>query len=407
MLELLLSTTLSAALMSDGAPDQAETVYDESFDSSNQTLLSMVFRMLPETLDAYDTPVEDGGRSSQMLSFVGREDLMLRQNPDAFTSPACPLIATDGLAAVATFTDDAQIIIVNEAHDQALHRLWIARLGEMLSADISLFAAETFNEQMLPMVNANTDPDYIPVWLGTYSAEPIFGRALRTLRAEGYEFVAYEQRRDQRDPEAVTPAQSIAVREENQALNFIAATLEQDPEARVLVHVGYSHLVERAFERDGEPSEWFAARLKSKTGIDPLTISQTHCGATEEAHVDFITGALVNGDEVLQAYGYPGGVDLLIGRPPMTLMNGRPQWRLEIGDQPVDAPESFSDWGERLIIEARARGASAESVPVERLMLYPGEDVPLLLPEGEWVLTAWTPEGRQGDPVEVSVPSAP
>jgi hypothetical protein len=46
-------------------------------------------------------------------------------------------------------------------------------------------------------------------------------------------------------------------------------------------------------------------------------------------------------------------------------------------------------------------------IPVERLMLYPGETLPLLLPEGEWVLTAWTEDGPLGEPVTVSAPSAP
>ena len=46
-------------------------------------------------------------------------------------------------------------------------------------------------------------------------------------------------------------------------------------------------------------------------------------------------------------------------------------------------------------------------IPVERLMLYPGERLPLMLPEGDWVLTAWTPEGSFRDPVEVTVPPAP
>ncbi|HBU61547.1 MAG TPA: hypothetical protein DEB67_03865 [Oceanicaulis sp.] len=245
--------------------------------------------------------------------------------------------------------------------------------------------------------------------IGWFSSEPIYGRQLRTLVDLGYRFAAYEITREQRlvDRSEGYMA-SIAEREEAQAVNFIANALEAYPDARILVHVGYSHLNEVGGEDGEETSRWFAARLRDKTGIDPLTISQTSCSVESGAGMDVLTESpLVDGSGLLVTQRQPGWVDLFLGRPPMRFTDGRPDWRYAIGDRPVAVPASLLPEETRIIIEARAPGEDLGMIPVERLMLYPGERLPLMLPEGDWVLTAWTPEGSFRDPVEVTVPPAP
>lgn len=363
------------------------------------------FDMTPEVLEGYAPDGNELGMATQLFSFVGREDLTQRLQDTAYTQPTCPVLREDGLQAVLEAVGDARVVMINEAHDDPYHRWVIARLAEALAPDFTIFAAETFsNEEDVEALVPEASMD-----IGWYSSEPIYGRQLRTLVDLGYRFAAYEITQEQRlvDRSEGYMA-SIAEREEAQAVNFIANALDAYPDARILVHVGYSHLNEVGGEDGEETSRWFAARLRDKTGIDPLTISQTSCSVESGAGMDALTESpLVDGSGLLVTQRQPGWVDLFLGRPPMRFTGGRPDWRYAIGDRPVAVPASLLPEETRIIIEARAPGEDLGMIPVERLMLYPGERLPLMLPEGDWVLTAWTPEGSFGDPVEVTVPPAP
>lgn len=384
----------SAFAQSDAGPD---TGLPDKIDS--------YFEMTPDTLEGYAPEGNELGMATQLFSFVGREDLTQRLLENAYTRPTCPVLRGDGLQAVVEAVGDARIVMINEAHDDPYHRWVIEQLAQALAPDFTVFAAETFTheedaEALVP--EASMD-------IGWYSGEPIYGRQLRRLVDLGYRFAAYEITQEQRlvDPSEGFLA-SIAEREEAQAVNFIANALEAYPDARILVHVGYAHLKEVGGEDGAESSRWFAARLRDKTGIDPLTITQTSCSVEPGAQMGALTESpLVDGSALPVSQRQPGWVDLFLGRPPMRFTDGRPDWRYEIGDQPVAVPDTLTSDEGRVIIEARAPGEGIEMIPVERLMLYPGETLPLLLPEGDWVLTAWTEDGSFGEPVTVTSPSAP
>ena len=367
--------------------------------------LSAYFQMTPETLEGYAPEGNELGMATQLFSFVGREDLTQRLQENAYTRSTCPVLREDGLQAVVEAVGDARVVMINEAHDDPYHRWVIARLAEALAPDFTVFAAETFSNE----ADAQALVPAASLDVGWYSGEPIYGRQLRTLVELGYRFAAYEITQEQRLVDRSEGfLASIAEREEAQAVNFIANALEAYPDARILVHVGYAHLTEVGGEDGEDTSRWFAARLRDKTGIDPLTITQTSCSVEPGAPIAALTESpLVDGSSLPVTQRQPGWVDLFLGRPPMSFIDGRPDWRYEIGDQPVAVPEAFLAEAGRVIIEARAQGEDIEMIPVERLMLYPGETLPLLLPEGEWVLTAWTEDGPLGEPVTVSAPSAP
>jgi hypothetical protein len=371
---------------------------------------------LPADLGGWTPEGMEGAIAMQGFAFVGREDLIARFEPGAFTYRPCPVVEGDALETVLDQARQAQIVIINEAHDQPFHRHVIARLGVALSEEFDVFAAETFNYLKL-------GDGREPGSLGWYDNEPVFARQIATLEDEGYRFVAYEIRAGQRDPDAQSREARIAVREEAQANNLIAEVLEDDPEARILVHVGYSHVLEAPQPRgeDEPPHVWFAARLKDKTGIDPLTISQTHCSPApaaaeaapvdEEAAaqqgsepaaptVDLAPGALALADGSDAAPN--GSVDLFLTHGPITFTDQRPDWRRAAGDVAVEIPEALRPEGGPVILEARAPEQMLAHVPADRLLVYPGEAPVLLLPQGEWVITAWNAEGAAGEAVSVT-----
>jgi len=60
---------------------------------------------------------------------------------------------------------------------------------------------------------------------------------------------------------ALTREGQVAYREREQAENLARTNAEAGPEAKVLIHVGYSHAAERPIGQPGQQDEWMAARL--------------------------------------------------------------------------------------------------------------------------------------------------
>lgn len=333
--------------------------------------------------------------AAQALIYVGREDLFrnyVERAPFLDHGDECPAIGT--LAEFReTLVEEAartRIVIVNEAHTNARHRLLPGILAEWLvPLGYQYFAAETFLAEGLERRPENA----VTVGMGTYSFEPVFGRTLRQIEGMGYAFVAYEMTMEQRPEAEVFQADPVNTRETIQAANLVEF-LAEHPEARILIHVGHSHLFEAPQPGyQGRPeSRWMANRVRELTGIDPVTISQTQCRSA-------VGTLVVDGRETRTA----GFVDHFIGHPPLEFERNRPTWRREIGDIDTDIPAELLSESERIIVEAHPVGVSPEEVAIDRLMLLPGEDIPLLLPPGRYDLRSYTSEGLLAGPIEVSV----
>lgn len=387
-----------AALTWTAAVGGQENLYgDNGDDDPAPDPVIMLFDRLPETLEDWKPERMERAVAIQLFPFAGREDLAVRYAPDNAVSGRCPPLPGAPVKTISAKAEDAQIVIVNEAHDQPLHRWVIREVGLALADDFDVFAAETFAAEALQERRQGTVTDS----LGHYSDEPIFARELRALDEAGYRFVAYEIRDHQRIDDDADTADKVVAREEAQAENLIADVLADDPDARILVHVGYSHALEAPVNNFGREIEWFAARLKRKTGIDPLTVSQTHCSVDDEDRADALSGLqLADGSDAVLA---EGAIDLFVAHPSLVFEDGRPSWRRVIGDIAVPVPPALRPDDARVIIEARAPGRPLDELPVDRLLLYPGESLPLLLPSGTWRLHAWTPDSGVRNGVDVTV----
>jgi hypothetical protein len=183
--------------------------------------------------------------------------------------------------------------------------------------------------------------------------------------------VAYEQ------PAAGRPAVDVATdmdrREETQAENLVTRIFAREPQAKVLIHVGFSHAAEVALPNAGGSLLWMAGRLKAKTGVDPLTIDQFRCASSS----DDLELAAVSADLP------PGAHDVAVAYPPTVLFRGRAQWRIDAGAIAVELPDVLVTQGQRTLIEARFESEPADTIPLDRLLLWPGERLPLLLPAGK------------------------
>lgn len=324
-------------------------------------------------------------RASQTLSLFGREDLIAATSGDYKANGCAPLQTTSTvLNEIASRARQTSIVIISESHERSQHRGFIAEVASRLRPlGYDTLAIETLSyslpgtaEQYLPAFRKQPELPFFSESDGYYLYEAGFGRLGRRAKALGYRLLPYEFIAEQHGVAApdATREQRIAVREEGQA-NHLATFLREHPGTKLLVHVGYSHAAEVP-QPDG--NKWMAARLKEKTGIDPLTISQTICRG--------------GGDTVrfsaLPADQPAGAFDLLIDHPSARFVQGRPEWRLLAGDIAVSIPQALLPSTGWRVIEARPVGEPVTSVPMDRVAIRPGETIALMLPPGRYNLRA-------------------
>ncbi|WP_460501655.1 hypothetical protein, partial [Hymenobacter agri] len=92
---------------------------------------------------------------------------------------------------------------------------------------------------------------------GFYLREPTLANLVREARRLGMHVVSYDA--------------FGADREQNQARNLLAATVQRNPNARVVVLAGHAHINERLNPQFKSMAQWF----RELSGIDPFTIDQT------------------------------------------------------------------------------------------------------------------------------------
>jgi len=69
----------------------------------------------------------------------------------------------------------------------------------------------------------------------------------------------------------------------------------------------------------------------------------------------------------------------------------------------AEIPAGLRRPGEAAIYEARAESEPDTAVPFDRLLLRPGEDLPLLLPPGRYRVTVWTAKTGWSAAIPLSV----
>lgn len=347
-----------------------------------QTASPARYRMPRPTGNAWDASV-----LAQGWAMLGREDCAAAGGGSEYSPIECEAASgspsgwDEVVDAIVARAANHRVVIINESHVVTRHRETTRRLlAKLRPLGFSVLAAETFThlpdgkspvleQPLLPWPHQND---------GYYSGEPAFGRLVREAKALHYRLAPYEQISDRSEPESTDPAERIARREAAQARHLAEILGLMRPDERLIVHVGYAHASEVPIGLVGEESEWMAARLKALTGIDPLTVAQTVCRHSDGPAFLAEPPASVR----------PGQFDMIISHPVEAFVDGRPRWRREAGDIPMAIPASLRPTDEPLVIEAFALDEPFEAVPVDRVFVEPGEDLPLLLPPGGYRVRA-------------------
>ena len=321
----------------------------------------------------------EGQIHMQTLPAVGREDRHAAVE-DWFPGAAeCePLDQRNGdvMSTIVDLAADTRIVIINEAHDRPQHREFTRRLAIRLAPlGFTHFAAEAFDPETLE----NDQLPYARTDFGTYVKDPVFGSLVRTAKDLGLVLVAYDAKIGDSDAN-LDLVERVNRREERQASRLAEVIAAMPESERILIHAGYSHAAEVPIESfGGNPMEWMAARLKRHPGIDPLTIDQTDC----QSDSDRIQLAAPSPRHA------PGQHDLMVAHPALTFADGRPEWRAEGAIAKVAIPSELVSQSARTIVEARYVDEPMDAVPIDRVMLWPGESLPLLLPAGSYLVTGF------------------
>jgi hypothetical protein len=363
---------------------------------------------------------EQDGPSAEILldllgltqSFVGLEaetratfDALGVEEAEALEhSPVDDALALPALETIVEQARGRRIVILNESHHQPRHRAFALELATALRAEgFDTFAAETFQD-----VQGTLTRGYPTASTGFYTYDPVFAELVRGALALEYRLVAYEW--TPTHAPGMDVLEQIRQRETAQAEN-LARVLEADPEARLLVYVGYSHATENWVDPGGPKEQaWMAARLADLTGEDPLTIDQTTGVAHSRPELAsphwrraLAAGRLEAPKVFRDAEGtfvvtgkYAGKVDLQVFHPDDGRVAGRPDW-LTRGRKALPVPAELAEQvpeGERVLLQAFHAAEGRDAPPADQFVVNDPHDLPSFwLVPGEYRLALQAGDG--------------
>lgn len=336
-----------------------------------------------------ETEPDEYGMRQQFYPYLGRDAAEI--DPDAFSAPPpCPssrlVELQDGaVAAIIDAARDHRVIIVNEDHSRPQHRAFIGRLLPGLAElGFTHYAAETF---------ALRGPDglrdhaawqadviargYLLPGDGNYTRDPVFAQTVREALTLWFVPIAYETERFA--PQGASMEERIALRETEQARNLWDRVLS-DPDARVLIHVGFSHARETP---DAQGNVWMAQLLFETYGINPFTINQTGC-----TDIDGL-----NGWRYTASTDSADGFDMKVHSVPERVVNGRQSWLARSDRVRIRAQDFIPQTARDQLSVIEVRDVKHSDLLWDRVLVRPGEAVDLIVPYGDVTITTYG-EGR-------------
>ena len=296
----------------------------------------------------------------------------------------------------------AQIVIINEAHHNPVHRVFTASLlEELYQSGFRYFGAETLDYR-----DSTLNQRKYPVLLsGYYTREPQYGNLVREALKLGYRVFPYEA--------ATLEEFSSGKGREIAQARKIQQVLRKDPKAKILIHCGYDHVKEAPLGNSWEKA--MAGRVKEFTGIDPFTINQqSWTESSEPAKEDPLyrmvsvkqPSVFVNATgEAFAATTSAGALtDVQVAHPKTIYRHGRPAWLLKEGKcKPYFLKKEELSLGFPCMAMAYQEGEPVDAedpmqqaLPVDVIELRAAaEQKALILPRGRYQLVLKNEQGQQ------------
>ncbi|MCE3604049.1 hypothetical protein LXA47_10590 [Massilia sp. P8910] len=324
-------------------------------------------------------------RSAMLFEKVDLAEAMPLQGEISKTPSLLGYFRFDALSILSKMAMSRKIVMINEAHHVSRHRIFGLQLAKLLKKQGYTYLAV----EGLSSASKTQQSGYVALkdpGRGVYTADPEFAYFLREAVAIGFKLVAYE----------AFDTNTMAEREQTQAAN-IAALINRDPDAKILVYAGYGHIRKN---RTKKGFDWMAKRLRDLTGIDPLAIDQVggtpnyYSALTDPAWVQANSMLLTNpsvfakGANWLVSKSYDGFVDLTVFHPAERLVSGRPDWLYPGRRQHFVASGLIGKTRPALLRAVMANDKNG--VPIDQVAVDQPEGATLLLPPGTYFIEVET-----------------
>lgn len=278
-----------------------------------------------------------------------------------------------------------QVIIINEAHHNASHRLFTAELLQGLyNNGYQYLGLEAITDTEINQRKFVTNKS------GYYTAEPQMANLINEAIKVGFTIINYEASEDKEGKE----------REIEQAQN-IAKILTQNPNAKILIHCGWDHVIE-GIPNNKNWEKAMAGQLKEMTQINPFTIDQTTYSekGTPEYNKPQLQAVKENFPVIMvnkEGKTYNGGVnsnqvDCRIIQPETEFINGRPNWLLRLNDRKeYKLPEAKLNQLPLLVLAYHKGEYETGGIPFDIIEIKDkNEKMALLLKKGEYTIVIKT-----------------
>jgi len=290
-----------------------------------------------------------------------------------------------------------RLVVINEAHHMPMTRvLTYEVLRDLYKQGYRYFAVEAVYGIDRP------DSAYPKVKAG-YTSDPVYAQVIRTAIRLGYTVVGY----DTFPPSCKPPANCFSARDSMAALNLVARTFAKDRNAKVLVHVGYSHVNQQVSKFGSKPLAYWLSKL---TNIDPLTIDQTQMVERTDSMLEepeyrragangWLTEPVVlqepDGSFYASSTDGVGDVDMQVFTPRTTYVAGRPAWLMRLGrrimrldlTQATDGrflQQLIPPDGGTYLVQAFEQGSAPDAVPFDQILVHGSERQSLALAPGTY-----------------------
>lgn len=352
------------------------------------------FYLFSDTILTRYSKDNDNQHAAALLSFIGDHKRAIEmfdktkvsgssfypKKPSTFR----PLSAIDFIEEKAK---TEQIIIINEAHHMAHHRVFTTKLLKSLyEKGFRYFSTETLTHSDIKRLNKDKYPNENT---GYYTAESNYGNLIREALKIGFEIFAYE------DENSSQSLEGIALREAAQAKN-IKKILDKDPKAKIFIHCGFGHHNEMCLP----DFKLMGCLLFEFTGIDPLTIDQikdietllkeTKHKIKENQEIKY-SSVLV--DRLNKTLSEKPLYDLSVFHPKDSFIYGRPSWFFDSIRKPyfLDYSDLQFPFIVKAYIEKEYENTKKEEkslpIPFDILEMKSKEDIKALsLKKGKYII---------------------
>ncbi|NMH63819.1 hypothetical protein [Shewanella salipaludis] len=375
-------------------PSELGFLYKQVIDAPKNKSYNDAISRVIEVKDKYKGDQQSQFAVNQPLatlySYVGQYEKAISSPTDA------PIISEDvidnlspisAVDKIQTMSKETQIVMINEAHHIALHRtLTVSLLQKLWSSGYRYLAIEALSKRDVD-INIR---GYAIERSGAYSNEPIYAEMIRTAKKLGYQIIAYDD--------------SGSEREKKAAENIFNATFSINKNAKVIIHCGYSHILEKNIK---DKRIWLANELANLTGVNPLTISQTNLMESKATEFENpIYNKILNKfnpkepivltDDFGAVWStMPGQHDVDVIWPRTTYTNTRPDWYIK-NYELISFEGRWCRNKYPCIIEIR-RENELNAVPFDRLRIEvePNKKIALRLPSHKAVIFGFNENGEQ------------